>query len=95
VFEGPGPITTAVAAGEIVEVAFGNHWYLYDLQADGKAGNVAAKFYRGDAGGLLNIAGVGIVKGTDNEAAANAFVDFMLSQTEACSRPRTRQPPTS
>jgi iron(III) transport system substrate-binding protein len=46
--------------------------------------NVAAKFYRGgDPGGLLNAAGVGIIKGTDNMAAANALVDYMLSQTIA------------
>jgi iron(III) transport system substrate-binding protein len=81
VFDGPRPITKAVAAGEIIEVGFGNHFYLYDLQAEGDAMNVAAKFYPGDPGGLLNPAGVGIIEGTDNEAAANAFVDFMLSPT--------------
>jgi iron(III) transport system substrate-binding protein len=81
VFEGPRPIATAVAAGEIIEVGFGNHYYLYQLQAEGEAKNVAAKFYPGDPGGLLNVGGVGIVKGTDNEAAANAFVDFLLSPT--------------
>jgi iron(III) transport system substrate-binding protein len=32
-------------------------------------------------GGPLNVGGVGIIKGTDNQAAANAFVDFMLSRT--------------
>jgi iron(III) transport system substrate-binding protein len=32
-------------------------------------------------GALLNVAGVGIIKGTNKQAAANAFVDFMLSQT--------------
>jgi len=81
VFDGPRPIATAVAAGEIIDVGFGNHYYLYDLQARGDAKNVAAKFYPGDPGGLLGLAGVGIIKGTDNEAAANAFVDFLLSQT--------------
>jgi iron(III) transport system substrate-binding protein len=81
VFDGPRPITTAVAAGKIVQVGFGNHFYLYDLQAEGDAMNVAAKFYPGDPAGLLNVGGVGIIKGTDDEAAANAFVDFMLSQT--------------
>jgi iron(III) transport system substrate-binding protein len=78
---GAVPIINAVAAGEIVEVGFGSHFYLYDLQAEGDAMNVAAKFYPGDPGGLLSVDGVGIIKGTDNKAAANAFVDFMLSQT--------------
>src|SRR6266545_4516407 len=63
VFDGPRPIATAVAAGEIVEVGFGNHFYLYDLQAEGDAKNVAAKFYPGDPAGLLNVGGVGIIKG--------------------------------
>jgi iron(III) transport system substrate-binding protein len=80
VFDGPRPIITAVAAGKIIEVGFANHFYLDDLQADGDARNVAAKFYGGDPGGLLNVAGVGIIEGTDNEAAANAFVDFLLSK---------------
>jgi len=81
-FEGAPPIIDAVAAGEIVEVGFGSHSYLYDLQAEGDATNVAAKFYPGgDLGGLLNVAGVGIIESTDNEAAANALVDFMLSHT--------------
>jgi iron(III) transport system substrate-binding protein len=78
---GAGPIIDAVAAGEIAEVGFGSHFYLYDMQADGDAKNVAARFYPGDPAGLLSADGVGIIEGTDNEAAANAFVDFMLSQT--------------
>jgi iron(III) transport system substrate-binding protein len=79
-FQGAEPIVAAVAAGKLIDVGFGSHFYLYDLQADGDARNVAAKFYRGDPGGLLNVAGVGIIKGTDNAAAANALVDFMLSR---------------
>jgi iron(III) transport system substrate-binding protein len=80
-FQGAEPIIDAVAAGRIVQVGFGSHSYLPNLQADGQARNVAAKFYPGDPGGLLNVAGVGILKGTDNKAAARAFVDFMLSPT--------------
>jgi iron(III) transport system substrate-binding protein len=82
VFTGPAPIIKAVAAGEIIDIGFVNNFYLYDLQADGDAINVAAKYYAGGVpGGLLEGAGVGIIDGTDNEAAANAFVDFMLSPT--------------
>lgn len=79
-FRGAKPIIDAVAAGELIDVGFGSHSYLPDKQADGGARNVAAKFYRGGTpGGLLNLVGVGIIKGTDKPAAANAFVDFMLS----------------
>jgi iron(III) transport system substrate-binding protein len=81
VFSGPRQLTTAVAAGEIIDVGFGNSWYLYDLQAEGEARNVAAKFYPGDPGGLVGLAGVGVVEGTDDRAAADAFVDFLLSPT--------------
>jgi iron(III) transport system substrate-binding protein len=80
-FRGAKPITDAVAAGKIIDVGFGSHSYLYNLHTDGDAMNVAAKFYQGGAlGGPLNVGGVGIIKGTDNQAAANAFVNFMLSQ---------------
>jgi iron(III) transport system substrate-binding protein len=80
-FKGAKPIINAVSAGRIIQVGFGSHSYLYNLQADGDATNVAAKFYTGGAlGGPLNVGGVGIIKGTKNGAAANAFVDFMLSQ---------------
>jgi iron(III) transport system substrate-binding protein len=78
---GAGPIIDAVAAGEIADVGFGSHFYLYDMQADGDAKNVAARFYPGDPAGLLSADGVGIIEGTDNEPAADAFVDFMLSRT--------------
>jgi iron(III) transport system substrate-binding protein len=79
--QGAFPIVDVVAAGEIADVGFGSHFYLYDRQADGDAKNVAARFYGGAPGGQLNVDGVGIIKGTENEAAAIAFVDFMLSQT--------------
>jgi iron(III) transport system substrate-binding protein len=81
VFSGPRAITTAVSAGEIIDVAFGNSWYLYDLQAEGDAMNVAAKFYPGNPGGVVGLAGVGIIDSTDNQLAAAAFVDFLLSPT--------------
>jgi iron(III) transport system substrate-binding protein len=78
---GAGPIVDVVAGGELAEVGFGSHFYLNDLHAGGEAMNVAAKFYPGDPVGLLNVDGVGVINGTDNQAAAGVFVDFMLSQT--------------
>lgn len=80
VFDGPRPIIKAVAAGQIIDVGFANHYYYLEQRADGEAKNVAAKFYPGDPGGLLQVAGVGIIEGTDNEEAANAFIDFLLSE---------------
>jgi iron(III) transport system substrate-binding protein len=79
---GTMPIINAVAAGQLVQVGFGSHSYLDYQHADGEATNVAAKFYTGGApGGLLNVAGVGIIKGSNKFAAASTFVDFMLSRT--------------
>jgi iron(III) transport system substrate-binding protein len=80
--QGAMPIIDAVAAGRIANVGFGSHSYLYSMQADGKARNVAAKFYRGaeQPGGLLNMGGVGIIKNTRKQAEASALVDFLLSQ---------------
>jgi iron(III) transport system substrate-binding protein len=81
VIRGATPVIDAVSAGEVADVGFGSHSYLYDMQADGDAMNVAAKFYGGDQpGGLLNMGGIGIIKGTEKTAAASALVDFLLSQ---------------
>jgi iron(III) transport system substrate-binding protein len=66
---------------DLIEVGFGNHFCLSELQAEGEATKVAAKFYPGDPASLLQVAGVGIIKGTDNQAAADAFVDLLLSPT--------------
>jgi iron(III) transport system substrate-binding protein len=76
-----GAIVDAVAAGELIEVGFGSHYYLYALHLDGDAENVAAKFYPGDPAAPLQVTGVGITDSTDNKSAAGAFVDFMLSPT--------------
>ena len=32
----------------------------------------------GDAGGLVNVAGIGILAGSDNQEAARRLVDFLL-----------------
>jgi iron(III) transport system substrate-binding protein len=82
VIQGAMPVIDAVAAGRIADVGFGSHSYLYSMQAGGKVRNVAARFYRGGEhpGGLLNVAGVGIVKTTRKQAEASRLVDFLLSQ---------------
>ncbi len=72
----------AVAAGE-VSVGFVNHYYLYQFLAEDPDYTASNKLFGGDdAGGLVNVAGVGILDSADHVDAANAFVDFLLS-TEA------------
>jgi iron(III) transport system substrate-binding protein len=71
-----------VAAGE-VSVGFVNHYYLYQFLADDPDYPVSNKIYGGgDPGGLVNVAGAGILGTASNVDEANAFVDFLLA-TEA------------
>ncbi|MEQ1786155.1 MAG: iron ABC transporter substrate-binding protein [Acidimicrobiales bacterium] len=72
----------AAAAGE-VSVGFVNHYYLYQFTADDPAYTASNKLYGGgDPGGLVNVAGAGLVSTASNVAEANEFIDFLLS-TEA------------
>jgi len=73
-------VLQAVASREI-EVGFVNHYYLYQLKAEQPNAPVANHFLaKGDPGALVNVAGVGIVTGTDRLSAAQRFVDFLLSK---------------
>jgi iron(III) transport system substrate-binding protein len=74
------PVVEAVAAGEI-DVGFVNHYYLYLVKAERPDARVANHFLRaGDPGALVNVAGVGVVEGTDDREAAERFVAFLLSE---------------
>lgn len=69
----------AIAAGEI-DVGFVNHYYLGELKAERPGFPVANHFLaKGDPGALVNVAGVGIVKGEDT-ADAQKLVDFLLGR---------------
>ena len=71
----------AIARGE-VDVGFVNHYYLGELKKERPDFPVANHFLRdGDPGSLVNAAGVGILKTTDDEADARRFVRFLLSRT--------------
>jgi iron(III) transport system substrate-binding protein len=59
-----------------------NHYYLYNLLADTPTLPVRNHWFRdGDPGNLVLAAGVGIVASTEKRAAAQRFVDFLLSKT--------------
>ncbi len=75
------PIVAAAAAGEI-EAGFVNHYYLHRFLSEEGDDFGAANDYptAGDAGSLVNVAGVGILKSAKNAAAAQQFVEFMLSE---------------
>ena len=75
------PIVAAVGAGE-ADVGFVNHYYLYRfLQEEGDA--FRARNYHltdGGPGATVLVAGVGILKTTENREEAEKFIDFMLSE---------------
>ncbi|MGK2949394.1 MAG: iron ABC transporter substrate-binding protein [Acidimicrobiales bacterium] len=80
VFDGNTPIVEAAAAGEI-SVGFVNHYYLYRFLAENPDYAASNKLYGGgDPGGLVNVAGAGILDTAENTAEADAFIDFLLSE---------------
>ena len=80
VFDGNTPIVEAVAAGE-VSVGFVNHYYLYQFLAEDPDLPAANKLFGGgDPGGLVNVAGGGILDSATNTEEAEAFMDFLLSE---------------
>ena len=68
----------AIAAGEI-DAGFVNHYYLYGLLEEEPEAPVANHFLEpGDAGALVNVAGVGILRTTDRPGMAQQLVDYLL-----------------
>jgi iron(III) transport system substrate-binding protein len=75
-----GQIVEGVANGE-VQLGLVNHYYL--LKQKKEQGDVPAenKFLKSDdPGSLVNVAGVGVLKTAKNKAAAEAFVNYLLSE---------------
>ena len=68
-----------VSRGE-ADVALVNHYYLYRFLAEDPGFNVANKYLPGDIGGLVNIAGVGILSSSDNQTAAAELVRYLLGE---------------
>ncbi|GGT44489.1 iron ABC transporter substrate-binding protein [Streptomyces kurssanovii] len=75
-------VLDAVDEGE-VSLGLINHYYWYERVAEEGEDKVKAKIHflpGGDPGALVNAAGVGIVKGSDQAPAAQKAVDFLLSE---------------
>ena len=73
-------IVKGVADGE-VDVGFVNHYYVPRYIAEEGSDFKARNHYigGGDPGAVIDVAGVGIHKLTDSKAAAEDFVEFMLT----------------
>jgi iron(III) transport system substrate-binding protein len=72
-------IVEAVSRGE-VEIGVTNHYYLYRFLAEDPDFPVANHYLPGDIGGLVNIAGVGVLGSSDAQAAAFELVSYLLSE---------------
>ena len=82
-YEKNGAVLDGIAKGE-VQLGLVNHYYLQErIQAKG-AGNVKISnqyLANGDPGGLVNVAGVGILSSSKHSTSAQRFVEFLLSPT--------------
>ncbi len=80
-YSGNGNVRDAVNSGEI-SLGLVNHYYLYEKIAKDGADKVVAKnqyLTNGDIGGLVNVAGVGVLKSSKNKSAALALAEYLVS----------------
>lgn len=80
-YEKNSAVRDAVDAGEVA-LGLVNHYYLYEKVAAEGAENVVAKnqyMAPGDPGGLVNVAGAGILTSSDNVDGASCFVSYLVS----------------
>ena len=70
----------AIAAGEI-DAGFVNHYYVFGLREEQPDAPVANHYLApGDPGGLVNVAGAGIIRHTDERDEAQRFLEFLLDE---------------
>jgi iron(III) transport system substrate-binding protein len=75
-------ILDAVDQGQL-QLGLINHYYWFEQVAESGEANVRARLKfltNGDVGGLVNVAGVGILDGADRSDEAQQLVTFLLSQ---------------
>ena len=79
VFENNTAIVEGVSRGE-VDLGLTNHYYLYRFLAEDPEFNVDNKYLPGDVGGLVNIAGIGVLSSSEHQEAAFELVRFLLAE---------------
>ena len=73
------PIIQALAAGEI-DLGLPNHYYLIRFKKSDANFPVEQTFFTsGDAGNLVNIAGIGVLKSSSHAEEVSSFVQYLLS----------------
>ena len=81
-YEGNSQVRDAVDAGE-VQIGLINHYYLGELIAEKGGENVTARnqfMAPGDPGGLVNVAGAGILGSSDQQVQALALLDYLTGE---------------
>jgi len=80
VYDNNSAVVQAVGAGEI-DAGFVNHYYVFrEIAEQGEAFPARNYFLKnGDPGALVNVAGAGILAESENGAAAQEFVRYLLS----------------
>jgi len=80
-YEKNAVVRDAVNSGDVA-LGLTNHYYLYEkIAAEGAAAVVAKNHYfvNGDVGGLVNVAGVGMLQSSKNQKSALALINYLLS----------------
>lgn len=89
-------ILNAVKDG-VVPLGLINHYYYYEQVAESGAAAMPARLKflpGGDPGALVNVAGVGILRGSDHAEQARRFVEFLLSaQSQSYFAEQTKEYP--
>ena len=81
-YEKNSAVRDAVDAGEVA-IGLINHYYVFEkIAAEGADAVTVTNQYLApaDPGGLVNVAGVGVLASSDNSPAALALVDYLLSE---------------
>ena len=82
-FENNVAVRDAVDSGQVA-LGLVNHYYLYELiHAKGADAVVAQNKFMapGDPGGLVNVAGVGVLKSAPNPEGAQAFAAYLIGES--------------
>lgn len=73
------PIVKALGRGEI-HLGLVNHYYLARFQKTNPKFPVAHHYTRRDAGAMINVAGVSVLRTTDQRRDAERFINYLLSR---------------
>jgi iron(III) transport system substrate-binding protein len=82
IYEDDESVVAAVARGDVA-VGVVNNYYWARLETDlgpRKIDSALYHFKHGDIGGLINISGAAVLKSSKNQAAAQKFLAFLVSQ---------------